>query len=133
MSETQSICGLSLNISHANWISEIVFSIFFRREKRIIEYTMDIINGINDNIASASSCGSGFPDSRRAPENASTLIQIKIAIQMNGTAVKVPQIMILTNERNNNIQMAPILREKMIANKSGPMLFLMTKNTDLRE
>ena len=83
---------------------------------------MEIINGINDNTASASSCGSDFPESRRVPENASILVQIKIAIKMNGTAVKVPQIMTLANERSNNIHIAPIIREKRIANKSGPML-----------
>jgi hypothetical protein len=90
---------------------------------------MDIINGINDKTASASSCGSGFPESRRGPENASTMVQTKIAIQTNGTAVKVPQIMTLTNERSNNIHAAPILREKRIANKSGPMLSRMAENT----
>ena len=92
---------------------------------------MDIVNGINDSTASALSCGSGFPDSRRGPENASTSVQMKIAIQMNGTAIKVPQIMILTNDRNSNIHMVPILREKRIANKSGPMLSRMAKNMEL--
>jgi hypothetical protein len=89
-----------------------------------------MINGTNDNIASALSCGSGFPESPRAPEDASTLVQMKIAMQMNGTAVKVPQIMTLANERSNNIQMAPTHKEKRIANKRGPMLPRMAKDTD---
>lgn len=93
---------------------------------------MVISNGINDNTASASSCGSGFPESRSAPENAFFLVQKKIAIEINGTAVKVPQIMTLANERSNNIHMAPITRENKIANKSGPMLSLMTMNTGPR-
>ena len=117
-------------MSHANWISDTVLSIFFRRVKRTIKYTTVISNGINDNTASASSCGSGFPESRSAPENAFFLVQKKIAIEINGTAVKVPQIMTLANERNNNIHTAPKLKEKKVANKSGPMLSRMAKNTD---